>query len=68
MCLYFGTCLPFFYKNKSVLSPTHVPGAWIFGRPSLDVFSDPSYRVVSQFLDLQMAVSDFISHLDLLAV
>ena len=23
----FDTCLPFFYKNKPVLPPTHVPGA-----------------------------------------
>ena len=26
-CIYFGTFCHYFYKNKSVLSPSHVPGA-----------------------------------------
>ena len=55
----------FFYKNKSVLPPTHVPGAGIFGIPSIEVFSDPLYRVVSQLLHLQMAISDFTTDFDL---
>ena len=57
-----------FYKSKSVLPPTHVPRALIFGRPSLEIFADPLYGVVSLFLDLQMVVSDFTSDLDLLAM
>ena len=36
-----------------------------FCRPSPEVLSDPSYSMVSQFLDLQLAVSDFTSNLDL---
>ena len=55
----------FFYKNKSVLPPTCVPGAWIFGRPSLEVLCHFLYKVVSLFLDLKMVVSDFSSDLDL---
>ena len=62
--VYFGIFCHYFYKNKSVLPP-HVPEAWIFGRPSLEVFSHLSYKVALQFLDLQMVVSDFSSYLDL---
>ena len=65
MCIYFGTFCHYFYKNKSVLPPSHVPGACIIGRPSLEVLSHLSYKVVSLFLDLQMVVSDFSSDLDL---
>ena len=58
----------FFYKNKSVLPPIHVPGACIFGRSSLEVLTDLLYGVVSQFLDHQLAVLDFTSDLDLFAM
>ena len=64
-----GTCVTILAPvlNKSVLPP-HVPGAGFFGIPSLEVFSDPSYRVVSQYLDLQMAVLDSTSDLDLFVI